>query len=154
MAFTAGKGTGRRKISTPTDTSSATAPAHAIGMTERRGRGGAGGTIPRRALADGVVERRRAKARGGDDAVPPSGRPDSTLPLLDQNTGDMPPPMLTAQEHYRLERQRRADRLTGDLATLLAEAKAEYEAQINAPRPAGKGGRPRKKPVVVDDDDL
>jgi hypothetical protein len=67
---------------------------------------------------------------------------------------DHKPPMLTAEEHYRLERHRRADRLTGDLVALLAEAKAEYEAHINAPRPAGKGGRPRKKaPVAVDDED-
>lgn len=150
MVSTPGKSTERRKTSTSADSASATAPAQESGVAERRGRRGAGGNIPRRALADGVVERRRTKARGGEVGTLSS----SHLRLLDHSTDELQSPPLTAQEHYRLERQRRAAGLAGDLSTLLAEAKAEYEAQINAPRPAGKGGRPRKKPVVVDDDDF
>ncbi len=153
MVSTAGKGSGRRTISTQPDSSAAAAPATDLGLIERRGRRGAG-ALPRRALADGVVERRRTKARGADVITPSGSRANMTRAPLVQQVEALQSPILTAQEHYRLERQRRADRLTGDLATLLEEAKAEYEAHINAPRPAGKGGRPRKKPVVVDDDDL
>jgi hypothetical protein len=103
----------------------------------------AGRGVPRRALADGIVERRRAPRRRNESAVP-SG---PSLP----SAGEAMPELLSASEHYRLEVRRRADRLTGDLATLLAEAKAEYEAHINAPRPAGKGGRPKKKKVPADE---
>ena len=69
--------------------------------------------------------------------------------------GDLPLALISPQEHYRREQRRRSGRTEGDLASLLAEAKAEYEALINAPRPAGKGGRPRKKARVarLDDDD-
>ena len=35
-----------------------------------------------------------------------------------------------------------------------AEAKAEYEAHINAPRPAGKGGRPKKKKAPAEEIEL
>lgn len=131
------------------------APQHeASGLRDRRGKKPGGGGVPRRALADGVVERRRATRRT-EQAAPAA----PTEPSLSARPGvaaeDRPPALLTAEEHYRLERRRRADRLTGDLMALLAEAKAEYEAHINAPRPAGKGGRPRKKvaTTVVDDDD-
>lgn len=129
------------------------APPHeASGLRDRRGKQPGGGSVPRRALADGVVERRRATRRNEPTA------PDAPAePSLSAHPGaaaeDRVPALLTAEEHYRLERRRRADRLTGDLTALLAEAKAEYEAHINAPRPAGKGGRPRKKVAVVVDDD-
>lgn len=153
MVSTARKSVGRRSSSTQSDLSSATAPEREAGEIERRSRRGAGGALPRRVLADGVVERRRTGGRGADVGIDAG----SHLTLMGPSTHEPQPAQLTveltAQEHYRLERQRRAGRLTGDLPTLLAEAKAEYEAQINAPRPAGKGGRPRKKPVVVDDDD-
>lgn len=150
MVSRAGKGVERRRVSGIPDQTPATEPAQDGGATERRDRQRAGGGIPHRALADGVVERRRNGGRGAEAGnVPVSSRS-----LVDRPYDDHQPPELTAREHYQLERQRRADKLTGDLATLLEEAKAEYEAQINAPRPAGKGGRPRKKPVVADDDDL
>mgnify|MGYP001098921966 CR=1 FL=1 len=154
MTTNAGKGAGRRKPTASTDQSSAMGHEHETGMAERRDRRGTGGSIPRRALADGVVERRRASARGAGATTPPGGHSGSVLAPLDRSIDDQEPRTLTAEEHYRLERQRRSDRLTGDLEALLAEAKAEYEELINAPRPAGKGGRPRKKPVVADDDDL
>ena len=102
--------------------------------------------VPRRALADGVVERRRTPRRRNDPSLPsaPTG----------PSPGERLPELLSPREHYQLELRRRADRLTGDLATLLAEAKAEYEAQINAPRPAGKGGRPKKKVTPADEIEL
>jgi hypothetical protein len=93
--------------------------------------------VPRRALADGVVERRRTSRRRDEPQAAPG--------IATPERGERLPDLLSASEHYRLEVRRRADRITGDLATLLAEAKAEYEAHINAPRPAGKGGRPKKK---------
>ena len=95
--------------------------------------------VPRRALADGVVERRRTSRRRSEPVVgaPPPLSASEPVPLL-----------LSPTEHYRREVRRRADRMAGDLASLLAEAKAEYEAQINAPRPAGKGGRPKKQPAA------
>ena len=65
---------------------------------------------------------------------------------------ELNPLVLSAADHYRRERQRRADREAGDLATLLAEAKAEYEAMLAEPRPAGKGGRPKKRPARKPDD--
>jgi hypothetical protein len=99
--------------------------------------------VPRRALADGVVERRRAPRRRNEPAVPTGPSVPSPVEPL--------PQLLSPSEHYRLELRRRADRITGDLSALLAEAKAEYEAHINAPRPAGKGGRPKKKKLPADE---
>ena len=101
--------------------------------------------VPRRALADGVVERRRAPRRRGATVPEPA--------TVEPSGGEeLRPMVLSASEHYRRERQRRADREAGDLATLLAEAKAEYEAMLAAPRPAGKGGRPKKRPARKPDD--
>lgn len=109
----------------------------------------AGHGVPRRALADGVVERRRVPRRRtepvGAPGPPVCDAPEPGAPALGT---------LSASEHYRRELRRRADRVAGDLATLLAEAKAEYEAQINAPRPAGKGGRPKKKVAPPDEIEL
>jgi hypothetical protein len=99
--------------------------------------------VPRRALADGVVERRRTPRRRNEPALPTGPTPVEAMP-----------PLLSPSEHYRLELRRRADRITGDLAALLAEAKAEYEAHINAPRPAGKGGRPKKKKAPAEEIEL
>lgn len=110
--------------------------------TDRRGRGRRAG-VPQRALADGVVERRRT----------PRGRAEATQPVLPER-GEAIPQLLSPTEHYRMEMARRANRITGDLATLLAEAKAEYDAHLAMPRPAGKGGRPRKKRRKDDDFDL
>ena len=107
--------------------------------------------VPRRVLADGIVERRRTPRRRDEASVP-------TVPSV-ASPGEAMPVLLSPTEHYRLEVRRRADRITGDLATLLAEAKAEYEEHLNAPRPAGKGGRPKKKKpapadeIVLDDAD-
>ncbi|HEU4631304.1 MAG TPA: hypothetical protein VFS08_16245 [Gemmatimonadaceae bacterium] len=101
--------------------------------------------VPRRALADGVVERRRTtRRRGATTAAPSSVEPAAAEELR--------PLVLSPSEHYRRERQRRADREAGDLATLLAEAKAEYDAMLAAPRPAGKGGRPKKRPAKKADE--
>ncbi|MHB1224224.1 MAG: hypothetical protein ACYC2G_09315 [Gemmatimonadaceae bacterium] len=125
------------------------APREGPVARERRGNQTPPGGVPLRALADGVVERRRVTRRA-EPATITEPRPTRPAAVAEDHL----PPLLTAEEHYRVERRRRADRLTGDLAALLAEAKAEYEAQINAPRPAGKGGRPRKKvPVAVDEED-
>lgn len=138
------KGTGRTRGSASPQ--AATAPREAAVPRERRGSKGAGPGVPRRALADGVVERRRATRR--TEATAPAVGPEPAAA-----GEELPPARLSAVEHYRLERRRRADRLTGDLETLLAEAKAEYEAHINAPRAPGKGGRPRKKPAPRPEDD-
>lgn len=113
-------------------------------MTTERGRRATGGGVPARALADGVVERRRT----------PRTRTESTQPVLPERGETITPPELSPTEHYRVEMERRASRITGDLASLLAEAKAEYEAHLAAPRPAGKGGRPRKKKKAADEFDL
>ena len=102
--------------------------------------------VPRRALADGVVERRRTPRRRNDPSLPATPVVPSPVERL--------PELLSPREHYQVELRRRADRITGDLATLLAEAKAEYEAHINAPRPAGKGGRPKKKVKPADEIEL
>jgi len=102
--------------------------------------------VPRRALADGVVERRRTPRRRNEPALPTG----PTVPTPAETL----PELLSPSEHYRIELRRRADRITGDLAALLAEAKAEYEAHINAPRPAGKGGRPKKKKAPADEIEL
>lgn len=97
--------------------------------------------VPRRALADGVVERRRTPRRPAEGAAVLPASPQLAPEELERL-----PALLSPEEHYRREQRRRADRVAGDLASLLAEAKVEYEALINAPRPAGKGGRPKKKP--------
>lgn len=112
--------------------------------------------VPRRALADGVVERRRTPRRRDEPAPAHGLREESAVPG-EAGTGEAGAPALgalSASEHYQRELRRRADRVAGDLATLLAEAKAEYEAQINAPRPAGKGGRPKKKVAPADEIEL
>ncbi len=114
--------------------------------TESRGRG-----VPARALADGVLERRRAPRRGHEPSVARPAAPSAPA------RGELLPELLSPTEHYRLEIQRRTSRGVGgpgvgDLATLLAEAKAEYEAMLAAPRPAGKGGRPKKKPAPKADE--
>jgi hypothetical protein len=104
-------------------------------------RGGRG--VPRRALSDGVTERRRTPRRRNEPALTPTVEALATQ----ESAMDVLPHLRSARDHYRVEMQRRQRRVVGDLATLLEEAKAEYEAQINAPRPPGKGGRPKKKPV-------
>lgn len=111
--------------------------------TESKGRG-----VPSRALADGVLERRRAPRRRNEPAVAPPAMP--TRP----GRGELLPDLLSPTEHYRVEIERRGGRGggVGDLANLLAEAKAEYEAMLAAPRPAGKGGRPKKKPAPKADE--
>ncbi|HEY0972269.1 MAG TPA: hypothetical protein VGE02_14970 [Gemmatimonadales bacterium] len=123
-----------------TTTKRRAAPQRGGGVTAERGRR-TGTGVPARALADGVVERRRT----------PRTRTESTQPVLPER-GETMPALLSPSEHYRLEMQRRGGRVTGDLPTLLAEAKAEYDAQMAMPRPPGKGGRPRKKKPVADDD--
>ncbi len=109
----------------------------------------AGRGVPQRVLADGVIERRRTPRRANEASVAAPPAVPSAPPA-----GDLLPELLSPAEHYRLEMRRRGGRLpgSGDLMSLLAEAKAEYEAQINAPRPAGKGGRPKKKPAATSDD--
>ena len=117
-------------------------PAAKSSTTEsQQARGG----VPRRALADGVMERRRAPRRRGASVPEPAT-------FEPAHGEELRPMVLSPTEHYRRERQRRADREAGDLATLLAEAKAEYEAMLAAPRPAGKGGRPKKRSVRKPDD--
>src|SRR5690606_29019987 len=109
MVTTSKKGAGRRTTKA--------AVAEETGLPERRGRKPSGGGLPRRALADGVVERRRTRPR--DDAAAPSGAFSAPSLGRPSHSGeDHLPPRLTAEEHYRLERRRRADRLTGDLMTL------------------------------------
>lgn len=127
------KSGGSTRRTTPQRGGTATAEPTRSGRGRRTG-------VPTRALADGVIERRRTPRR------PVEGPP--TVP----DRGESIPVPRSASEHYRTELQRRADRTAGDLAALLAEAKAEYEALLAAPRPAGKGGRPRKKPVVKEFD--
>ena len=111
--------------------------------TETMGRG-----VPSRALADGVLERRRTPRRRNEPAVARPAAP--SMP----SRGELLPALLSPTEHYRLEIERRGGRagIAGDLTTLLAEAKAEYEAMLAAPRPAGKGGRPKKKPAPKPDE--
>ena len=50
----------------------------------------------------------------------------------------------TAREHYRREKARRAGEQRPD-SELLAAAKREYLAMLEADAIKGKGGRPRKK---------
>lgn len=114
--------------------------------SETPGRG-----VPPRALADGILERRRTPRRRNEPSI---ARPETpSVPLR----GERLPELLSPTEHYRLEIERRTVRGVGgpgvgDLATLLAEAKAEYEAMLAAPRPVGKGGRPKKKPAPKPDE--
>lgn len=124
-----------------------TAGSAARETTATRGRG-----VPRRALNDGITERRRTPRRRDEPALSPAADLAADLATDAPTVLDAPPPALSATEYYRREVERRQQRTIGDLATLLAEAKAEYEAMINAPRPAGKGGRPKKKPAVKKDD--
>lgn len=111
--------------------------------TAARGRG-----VPRRALNDGITERRRTPRRRDEPALTNATE---VVPAT-HTTFDALPGDLSAVDHYRMEMERRQRRVAGDLSSLLAEAKAEYEAMINAPRPAGKGGRPKKKPAVKKDE--
>jgi hypothetical protein len=113
----------------------------ATGADAARGGRGRRTGVPSRALADGVVERRRTRRPAEVPAPTPELAESTTMPR-------------SARDHYRTELQRRANRMAGDLQTLLAEAKAEYEAHLAAPRAAGKGGRPRKKPLAKDEFDL
>jgi hypothetical protein len=109
----------------------------------------AGRGVPQRVLADGVVERRRTPRRANEASVaaPPAA------PFAPR-AGELLPELMSPAEHYRLEMRRRGGRTpgSGDLMSLLAEAKAEYEAMLAAPRPAGKGGRPKKKPAPKPDE--
>jgi hypothetical protein len=50
---------------------------------------------------------------------------------------------LTAREHYRREKARRA-RQSPSQADLIADARREYEALLQAEAARGKGGRPKK----------
>ena len=109
-------------------------------------RGGRG--VPRRALSDGITERRRTPRRRNEPTLTPTAEP-----TAQQEPGvHVLPHLRSPRDHYRVEMERRANRVVGDLRTLLEQAKAEYEAQINAPRPAGKGGRPKKKPAPKPDE--
>ena len=101
--------------------------------TTRRARTGTTSTesapsrgVPRRALADGIVERRRAPRRRNEPTMPSA----PSLPM----PGEALPALLSASEHYRLEVRRRADRLTGDLATLLRRFDAADRALSTALR--------------------
>jgi polyphosphate kinase 2 (PPK2 family) len=49
-----------------------------------------------------------------------------------------------AREHYKREKERRARRATPD-SELMAAAKREYLALLEAEAAKGKGGRPKKK---------
>ena len=62
----------------------------------------------------------------------------------------------SAREHYHREKARRA-RQTRPEHELLAAAKREYLALLEADAAKGKGGRPKKKaarPAPADDDDV
>jgi polyphosphate kinase 2 (PPK2 family) len=52
----------------------------------------------------------------------------------------------SAQEHYQREKERRARRQASD-SELMAAAKREYLALLEAEAAKGKGGRPKKKPL-------
>lgn len=142
------KGSTRARGPTFKEPRKATREAASTRSGEAARRRGVATGVPRRVLADGVVERRRT-ARGGHEARPAASGAARMAPI----EADIPLALISPQEHYRREQSRRAGRTEGDLASLLAEAKAEYEALINAPRPAGKGGRPRKKAKVHRDDE-
>jgi hypothetical protein len=58
-------------------------------------------------------------------------------------------------EHYKLEKERRAGGAKPE-SDLLADAKREYLAMLEAAAAKGKGGRPKKaktKPVAADEVD-
>jgi hypothetical protein len=50
----------------------------------------------------------------------------------------------SADEHYRREKERRAGNAKPD-SELMAAAKREYKAMLEAQATKGKGGRPKKK---------
>ena len=60
-----------------------------------------------------------------------------------------------AKEHFEREKARRSKK-TGPHTELMASAKREYEALLEAQAKKGKGGRPRKKaaakPTAEDDE--
>ena len=61
----------------------------------------------------------------------------------------------SANEHFQREKARRAKKAAPD-SDLMAAARREYEALLEAQAKKGKGGRPKKKaavkPVVSDDE--
>lgn len=61
-----------------------------------------------------------------------------TAPIRTRDTG------ATAREHYRREKARRSGEERPE-SELLAAAKREYLAMLEADAVKGKGGRPRKK---------
>jgi hypothetical protein len=65
--------------------------------------------------------------------------PRVTSPIRPRDSG------ATAREHYRREKARRSGEQRPD-SELLAAAKREYLAMLEADAIKGKGGRPRKKP--------
>ena len=64
--------------------------------------------------------------------------PRVTSPIRTRDTG------ATAREHYRREKARRSGEQRPE-SELLAAAKREYLAMLEADAVKGKGGRPRKK---------
>jgi hypothetical protein len=53
----------------------------------------------------------------------------------------------SANEHFQREKARRAKKGAPD-TELMAAARREYEALLEAQAKKGKGGRPKKKPVA------
>jgi len=58
-----------------------------------------------------------------------------------------------AQEHYRREKERRSRRQAPD-SELMAAAKREYLALLEAEAAKGKGGRPKKKPAKPENEQV
>jgi hypothetical protein len=58
----------------------------------------------------------------------------------------------SASEHFRREKERRATNEKPE-SDLMAAARREYEALLAAQATKGKGGRPKKQPVVKKDED-
>lgn len=70
-----------------------------------------------------------------------------------QTRSSTPPTRSTdgAREHYRREKARRA-KARGPEDDLIAAAKREYLALLEAEAAKGKGGRPKKKPAAPKND--
>ena len=83
--------------------------------------------------------RTRSRARTRAKGSGPSTGPTNTKPTSD-----------TAREHYHREKARRARRIHAD-SEVMAAARREYLALLEAEAAKGKGGRPKKKPAVRSD---
>jgi hypothetical protein len=98
------------------------------------------------ATRERTTKRVRAKGKGVAERAE---RVDSTVEVVERARTERPalPPTLSPAALYRAEKARRSAQLP--TTTALEEARREFEQMLKESRPAGTGGRPKKKPAAA-----